>query len=210
MAPEVVEQIFEPFYTTKDVGEGTGLGLSMVYGFVRQSGGGVEVLTEPGKGSTFRLLFPRSDRAVAPDPQEGADRVAARSLTVLVAEDEQSVRSFIAGVLRQQGHDVLETNGARQAIEAYRMCQGGVDLLISDVVMPGRNGTQLARELRQGQASLGVILISGYDRGAAANENGDIPADAFLSKPFTASELIDRVAEVSLTAERRVGGDARG
>ena len=148
MKPEVLARVFEPFFTTKEQGKGTGLGLATVYGIVKQSGGSVFVYSEPGQGSVFKLYFPlaaeeaeeaRAD-APAPVPARGWE-------TVLVAEDDELVRKFVRRVLEQNGYRVLAAEARKGALEAAREFDGDIHLLVTDLVMPGMRGDELARRL---------------------------------------------------------------
>ena len=196
MEPSVREHIFEPFFTTKPRGKGTGLGLSTVYGIVKQSGGNVWVYTEPGRGTTFKIYLPRVDdppaevqpRAIA-EPSRGRE-------TVLVVEDEDAVRRLAERILRQAGYAVLSApNGA----DALRLCGATgarVDLLVTDVVMPGMSGRELAEHLGRLCPGLRVLYMSGYTDEAIVHHGVLDPGTAFVSKPFTAPDLARRVRQV--------------
>jgi CheY-like chemotaxis protein len=187
IAEDVREQVFEPFFTTKGPGERCGLGLSSVYATVRQAGGRIRLLSEPGRGTTFRILLP-----VADDASTQASPAATgpcRPARILLVEDEAAVRDLVTRILTDAGHTVVAARGGE---EALGLASAGppVELLLSDVVMPGMSGIQLARELRARQAGLGVLLMSGYTAEplGAADAGFDL-----LPKPFTADELLDRV-----------------
>ncbi len=197
MTPEVKARLFEPFFTTKGPGKGTGLGLATVHGIVTQSGGRVEVYSEPGRGSTFKVYLPRAEGpsaagksnagAAAPFPW-GAE-------TVLLAEDEDAVRALSRQVLRSCGYTVLE---ARHGEEALRVCErekGAIHLLVSDVVMPGLGGRQLAERLRAVHPEMKVLYLSGYTDDAVVR-HGVLEAEVnFLQKPFTPAALAHKVRE---------------
>lgn len=191
MDGETLSRVFEPFFTTKELGRGTGLGLPMVYGFVKQSGGHVFVESSPGSGTLVTLLFPRSERAVPEIPRPRAQQVSdheARGETVLVAEDNDDVRAYTVESLRQLGYRVLEAHDGQTALRLLDRPDVQVDLLFSDVVMPGMSGWELARQVRQRDPGMRILFTSGYPRdmenagAAAANV-------ALLAKPFTRSEL---------------------
>ncbi|MCU1276911.1 MAG: Blue-light-activated protein, partial [bacterium] len=189
--PQARARLFEPFYTTKDPGKGTGLGLATVYGIVKQAGGHVRVESEPGRGALFEVLLPRSASvaaAVAPaleqvEPPRGRG-------TILLIEDDESVRDFVGFVLRQQGYQVLDAEHGPRALEIANAHQGDIDLLISDVVMPQMHGFEVAKALRRSRPSLRVLHISGYPGEAIT---GDA---AFLAKPFSRETLLERVSQL--------------
>jgi PAS domain S-box-containing protein len=193
MDPATVAQIFEPFFTTKPVGKGTGLGLAMVYGFLKQSGGHVEVESGLGQGTTFRLYLPLvSDmyadvprRTEPPQRRGGAE-------TILLVEDDDAVRRICSRVLLSSGYQVLEARNGEQALEQVARSAGKLDLLVTDLVMPRIGGRQLAARLRDGVPWLRVLFLSGYTEDLSlAHELA--PADGFLQKPFTPSALANKV-----------------
>jgi PAS domain S-box-containing protein len=190
------EQIFEPFFTTKPVGQGTGLGLPMVYGFVKQSGGHICVASEAGKGATFTIYLPRVDTP-AEAPAEAIDTKAdARGdETVLVAEDDRSVRQLLVRVLRRLGYTVLEAACADEALPLSEGHDGPIHLLIADVVMPGMSGPKLAKRLRAARPEMRVLYISGYAEPAlGAPDDGRLAS--FLHKPFETQALVRKVRHV--------------
>ena len=195
---DVKPHIFEPFFTTKGSGKGTGLGLFTCHGIVSQNNGYITVQSEPGKGSTFRILLPRVD--------EPAPAVAARheyvslprgSETVLLVEDEEVVREVAARILREQGYTVLE---AADGVQALGLARGnthrGVDLLFTDVVMPVMSGSELADRLREYQPGIRVLYTSGYAGDTIRQIELQERATAFIEKPFTAEELAQNVRAV--------------
>jgi two-component system cell cycle sensor histidine kinase/response regulator CckA len=190
--PAVVERIFEPFFTTKDPGRGTGLGLSTVYGIVKQSGGHIWVYSEPERGTTFRLYFPRTATS-APDIQ--LPRVESLRVTgtehILVAEDEPILRDLVETILGRHGYRVTLAEHANAALEVAR--REPIDLLISDVVMPGESGLELAKAVRAIQPGARILLMSGYTS-AALEPHGLINGE-ILEKPFTPSRLAEAVRE---------------
>jgi len=191
MAPEVRAKVFEPFFTTKETGKGSGLGLSQVYGFVRQSGGHVTIASEPGRGTVVTLYLPESGAAAAAAPVDApaAGEAAAlrRGAVVLVAEDEDDVREFAAAVLSGRGVEVLEASTGEGALELLAR-RPDVDLVFSDVVMPGRSGVELAAHVLAELPGIAVVLTSGYTKELA--EGADLPGSVrFLPKPYRAGEL---------------------
>ena len=194
MASEVLAQIFEPFYTTKPLGQGTGLGLSMVYGFVTQSGGFARVTSAPGCGTTLRLFLPRSDIAAETEPDKPASAALPRTAgTVLLVEDEAAVRGMVAEALAESGFRVLEAADGATGLQIVRS-EPGIELLLTDVGLPGRlNGSQLADAARLARPGLPVLFITGY----AHNELGDSGAFAsgieLMSKPFDLDALAIRI-----------------
>jgi len=203
MPADVVKRAFEPFFTTKEVGKGTGLGLSMVFGFVRQSGGDVAITSVPGQGTTVELLLPRS---AAPAGEGAVTEVAGdprpeRSATVLIVEDDADVRAFAADGLREVGLNVLEAGSGDEALRLLDQPEPAIDLLLTDVVMPGMTGRDLVDQARQRRPDLPVLYMSGYP-GEVIAENGRLgPGVVLLSKPFTMQALVARVAEMLERAE---------
>jgi CheY-like chemotaxis protein len=199
MTPEVMAKAFDPFYTTKHVGMGSGLGLSQVYGFVKQSGGHVKIYSELGQGTTFRIYLPRRFGAEEPEPDaapaEQAPRTGQPAEAILVVEDEARVRQITAASLRELHYTVLEADGAAAAL---RVLDGtdAVSLLFTDIVMPEVNGRRLAEAARQRRPGLKVLYTTGYTRNAIVH-NGVLDPDVqLLSKPFTLDLLATKVRAV--------------
>ncbi|WP_417814673.1 ATP-binding protein [Thalassospira alkalitolerans] len=195
-------RIFEPFFSTKQRGEGTGLGLSTVYGIVKQTGGFVAVQSEPGVGTTFTIYLPHYEateeelaetRAVA---EEAPSRDLTGTGAILLVEDEDAVRTFGARALRGKGYDVLEANNGDNALEVLAKTDKTIDLVISDVVMPGIDGPTLVRMLREKKPELKVIFISGYAEDTYRDELDEENGVHFLPKPFSLKELATKVKEV--------------
>jgi CheY-like chemotaxis protein len=197
MPRDVLARVFEPFFTTKDVGKGSGLGLSMVYGFIKQSNGHVAIYSEPGLGTTVRLYLPAvatpADRAPSLVPADIP--AAAGRETVLVAEDDPFVRSYAVTCLTNLGYRVIEAGDGREALQ--KLNDGtGIDILFTDVVMPGgMNGWELAERARERRPGLKVLLTSGYALETLA-ERGRLPKGAvILNKPYRKAELAKRLRE---------------
>jgi two-component system cell cycle sensor histidine kinase/response regulator CckA len=195
IAAENLGKIFEPFFTTKRVGEGTGLGLSMVYGIVKQSGGFIFVDSSPGQGATFSLYFPVFEgEAPQPAPPEPR-RVALRQGegVVLLVEDEAPVRAFAGRALRLRGYTVLEAASAEEALETLADPGLEVDLFVTDVVMPGRDGPSWVREALDRRPGAKVIFMSGYAEDSLSEDQARIPNSVFLPKPFSLNDLTETV-----------------
>ncbi|MBR1212358.1 cell cycle histidine kinase CckA [Bradyrhizobium sp. JYMT SZCCT0180] len=207
---EIVDKIFEPFFSTKEVGKGTGLGLSTVYGIVKQTGGFVYVDSTAGEGTTFRIFLPRHrpELEAAPEPQvtNGAAKEAVAEPpkpqadltgqgTILLVEDEDGLRSLNARGLRSRGYSVIEAANGIEAMEALEEKNGAVDLVVSDVVMPEMDGPTLLKEMRQRNPNLKIIFVSGYAEEAFDKSLPENEQFAFLAKPFALSALVAKVKE---------------
>jgi two-component system cell cycle sensor histidine kinase/response regulator CckA len=205
---EIVDKIFEPFFSTKEVGKGTGLGLSTVYGIVKQTGGFVYVDSEEGKGTTFCIFLPRHH----PEQESHHEPHAANGLkdaaveakprvdltgqgTILLVEDEEGLRSLNARGLRSRGYTVIEASNGIEALEALDEKDGAVDLVVSDVVMPEMDGPTLLRAMRERNPDLKIIFVSGYAEDAFAKSLEENEKFDFLAKPFALSALVAKVKE---------------
>jgi len=187
---QTAAHIFEPFFTTKPVGQGTGLGLSTVYGTVKRSGGGILVFSEPGRGATFEIYLPRLEQAsVKPASLSPRRKADGGSETILIVEDDSSLRWLTVQILTQFGYTVLEAGDGAQALAVAKERAGDIDILLTDVVMPGCNGRQLARQVEQLYPQIKVLLMSGYTAEIVAQQDGKELALPFLEKPFTPEEL---------------------
>jgi two-component system cell cycle sensor histidine kinase/response regulator CckA len=198
--PENLDRIFDPFFSTKEVGAGTGLGLSTVYGIVKQTGGYVFVESVPNEGTTFTIMLPQvAEREVAAIQQD-AEAQERRDLTgagtLLLVEDEDAVRAFSARALRNKGYNVLEANSGETALEILAGQGEPIDLLVTDVVMPRVDGPTLVREVRQSRPELKVIFISGYAEDSFRKRLGEETGIHFLPKPFSLKQLAGKVKEV--------------
>ncbi len=201
MTPEVMERAFDPFFTTKRLGEGTGLGLSQVHGFLKQSRGHIKLYSELGVGTTVKLYLPRDTLGLAVEEAPAPRPIVARdeAFTVLIAEDDPGVRSFTVSAVRELGYKVIEADGAAVALE--RLAQHPeINLLLTDVVMPGSNGRQLADAALALRADLKVVYMTGYTRNAIVH-NGTLDVGTrLLTKPFTLEQL-DRELRDALTGD---------
>jgi CheY-like chemotaxis protein len=194
MDAETCAHVFEPFFTTKPGGHSRGLGLSTVHGIVHQHGGRIVVHSVPGQGTTFRVYLPCVvDQIESPRPRHAiATRTAA---TLLLVEDEDEVREIVRDILEAEGHAVLTANHGAAALELCRQHAGRIDLLVTDVVMPGINGRELAEQLTRLRPDTKVLFISGY-AATFLTTHGRLPPDtAFLAKPFTRTALAGKVRE---------------
>jgi CheY-like chemotaxis protein len=203
MTPESQARMFEPFYTTKAAGKGTGLGLSMVYGVVTQSGGSIQVRSKPGQGTDIRVHLPcRSEAAVATPLPPG--ELVTGTERILLVEDEAVVRALARRALEAAGYQVLEASSAAEAISVAAERGADVDLLLSDVLLPDRNGWELSRQLVAARPGLRVLFMSGY-AGRRLDGAAILPPDApLVAKPFKPEELTRAVRRL-LDGERAEG-----
>ena len=196
MDEQVQQHIFEPFYTTKTNGRGTGLGLATTHGIVRQSGGHIWLYSEPGRGTTFKIYLPRASDGVAPASRVELPPAQAGWETVLVVEDEAMVRRFAVVALERLGYRALEAPDSESALETASAVAGPIHLLFTDVVMPRMNGHELATRIGERRPDVRVLYTSGYTDNTIAHQGVLEPGCAFLQKPYTAGELSAKVREV--------------
>jgi CheY-like chemotaxis protein len=190
-------RIFEPFFTTKEKGKGTGLGLATVYGIVKQSGGWIWVYSEPGQGTTFKVYLPRVEEAVAPAAPSPPPPMSMRgSETVLVVEDDGTIRNLVQKVLKANGYTVLVAASGGDAEPVAGQHEGPIHLLVTDVVLPGLNGREVARRLTAARPGIRVLYLSGYTDDAIVHHGVLEPGVAFLQKPFALAALSRKVREV--------------
>jgi two-component system cell cycle sensor histidine kinase/response regulator CckA len=202
---EIVDKIFEPFFSTKEVGKGTGLGLSTVYGIVKQTGGFVYVDSEADKGTSFHIFLPRHHPELEVQPDTAATKEPSAEAkprtdltgqgTILLVEDEEGLRSLNARGLRSRGYSVIEASNGVEAMEALEEKNGAVDLVVSDVVMPEMDGPTLLKTMRGRNPDLKIIFVSGYAEDAFEKSLPENQQFAFLPKPFTLSQLVAAVKE---------------
>src|SRR3984893_5833348 len=202
MDKETQSHIFEPFFTTKEKDKGTGLGLSVVYGVVKQSGGYIWVQSEPGKGTTFKIYLPRVEEAVQRDNRQPPVKSLKGSETILLVEDEESLRALTRSLLVQSGYTVMETDNGARALEIARDYRGSIHLLLTDVVLPGIGGSVLAEEMAAQYPAVKVLYMSGYTDNAVAAQGVLEEGTFLLQKPFEPEALRNKVREV-LDADSR-------
>jgi two-component system, cell cycle sensor histidine kinase and response regulator CckA len=193
--------VFEPFFSTKEVGSGTGLGLSTVYGIVKQTGGYIYVSSTPGKGTAFSIYFPRHEQDTAPRAAENTERATNADLTgsgtILLVEDETPVRIFASRALTNKGYTVLEADSGETALEIIEREGERIQIVISDVIMPGMTGPEMIEKIMHAYPKLKVIFISGYAEDAFLDVYGAEEREFnFLPKPFTLKQLASKVKEV--------------
>ena len=195
MPPDVIERVFEPFFTTKPLGQGTGLGLSMVYGFAKQSEGHVKIHSEVDQGTTIRIYLPRYRGAAQEEPSEVSFAEAPRAEageTVLVVEDEPVIRNLIIEVLQDLGYRALEASDGPAGLKILQSRQR-IDLLVTDVGLPGINGRQLADAARETRPELKVLFITGYAENATLANGFLDPGMEIFTKPFAVEALATRI-----------------
>jgi CheY-like chemotaxis protein len=196
MDRETQSRIFEPFFTTKEKGKGTGLGLSTVYGIVKQSGGYVMVQSELGRGTTFQIYLPLVEGAAEKHSVSVPDAALGGNETILLVEDEDSVRGLVRETLSSKGYRVLEGENGEAGVAAAAGHAGKIDLIITDVVMPGMGGREMVKRLIESRPGTKVLYLSGYTEDAIISDGSAEQGTAFLQKPFTLQSLSRKVREV--------------
>jgi two-component system cell cycle sensor histidine kinase/response regulator CckA len=208
MPPDVADRAFEPFFTNKPEGKGTGLGLAMVYGVITGAGGNVDLQTSQGEGTTLTLSLPATDAPLVEEPVATDAAPTGRGETVLLVEDADALRDLTRRILVEAGYSVLE---ARNGVQAVRILarQGPVDLLLSDIVMPGMSGRDLALRMREKDPEIPIVFMSGYTDDALLG--GDFTTTRLLPKPFDAEQLLRAVRdELDRSVSARVPPDSAG
>lgn len=196
MAPEVANRAFEPFFTTKEAGHGTGLGLSQVYGFVKQSGGHVKIYSEPGDGTTVKIYLPRLLRPLD-EPEDTSIQIVGSDAgeTILVVEDDTDLRSYLAEVLRGFGYEVITCSDAQSAMVFLAQSERPVSLMLTDIVMPGQNGKELGDETQKLRPGLKIIYMTGYSRNAVVHQGRLDPGVDLIQKPISQTDLANRIRQ---------------
>jgi CheY-like chemotaxis protein len=199
MDEQILQNVFEPFFTTKEQGKGTGLGLSTVYGIVKQSQGFIHVDSAPGKGSSFEIYFPRVDAPADRPALRSLSKIADGTETVLLVEDEDLVRKAAARILERHGYHVIIAAHGEDALRKAEQYQGTIDLLLTDVAMPGMSGTTLAERLAPKHPEMRVAYMSGYTEDPLVHADNDL---AYVRKPFTPDRLLRKIRGVLDRAKR--------
>jgi two-component system, cell cycle sensor histidine kinase and response regulator CckA len=188
-------RLFQPFFTTKVQGKGTGLGLTTVFSIAKQSGGGVDIYSEPGHGTCVKVYLPRVDQPAVEEPKKAASRAVRGSETILLVEDEELVRRLVRETLQREGYNVLDAPNANEARQIFSSYKGPIDLLISDVVMPKEGGRELAASLASQRPQMKVLFMSGYADLTLTHDSLVSGGPTFLQKPFTPAALLRSVRE---------------
>lgn len=203
MSKDTISRIFEPFFTTKKVGKGTGLGLATVYGIIKQSNGGIEVDSQIGKGTTFRIYFPRiepgEEEVVEHEKSEIAPVGSAsvdKQYTILLVEDQEMVRDLVTEILEDEGFKIITAYNGLNALEVTKEYSEPIDMMLTDVIMPEMNGRELAEKMKVEKSELKILFMSGYTGEEMRNRGVLEPGTNFIQKPFTPDALVDKVREV--------------
>jgi CheY-like chemotaxis protein len=195
MTADVQSHLFEPFFTTKEAGRGTGLGLAMVYGAVTQNGGRIEVYSEVGHGTTFRIYLPRVSEAATPVETRERSPLPGGGETIVVVEDDDAIRALTMRLLKGLGYNTHAYRSGVEALRALETMQAPIDLVVTDVIMPEMKGSELAQRLRQLRPGLRVLFASGYSEDVIAHHGVLDPGVDFLQKPYSIEGLARRVRE---------------
>ncbi|HYM13074.1 MAG TPA: PAS domain S-box protein [Bryobacterales bacterium] len=206
MSAETQSHLFEPFFTTKEQGKGTGLGLSTVYGIVQQSGGHLEVDSRPGQGSTFDIYLPRVEEATEEERREEPSRPARGTETILLVEDEPAVRKLTRELLSRQGYTVMEAAGGEEALRRCEESGEGIDLVLTDVILPEMSGWELAERVARLRLGIRVLYMSGYPQDTLGEQSVLRPGTAFIQKPFSGLALARTVREALEAPQERGAG----
>jgi CheY-like chemotaxis protein len=208
MTPELIEKAFDPFFTTKPLGRGTGLGLSMVYGFARQSNGQARIHSAPGQGTSVKIYLPAAEQGAIQPADHVQSSPQGAGQAVLLVEDDPSVRLLIGEVLSELGYRAIEASDANAAIKVLESSQA-IDMMISDVGLPGMNGRQLAEVVREYHATVPILFVTGYAENAAIRADFLGTNMAVISKPFQFEELAAKIGEMLSHPARPDHGLAR-
>jgi PAS domain S-box-containing protein len=203
MSREIQEKIFDPFFTTKERGRGTGLGLAMVFGIIKQLGGHIFVYSEPGQGTTFKIFLPVAQCAAEKTPASSILPLPRGNETILVVDDEPSIRTLITAILQPLGHTMLEAGSGAEALRASDSFAGRIDILLTDVIMPGMNGRELAEAIKARRPETRIIYMSGYTDNAIAHHGVLDPGMVLIEKPITADKLNDVLGQRAEARDNR-------
>jgi CheY-like chemotaxis protein len=196
MPREVLNRVFEPFFTTKEAGHGTGLGLSQVYGFAKQSGGHIKIYSEPAEGTTVKMYLPRLMRQVEAEEDRAEDVVGSEEgETILIVEDDTDLRSYLIEVLRELGYQVIACSDAKTAKVCLAEAERRIDLMLTDIVMPGQTGKQLADEAMILRPGLKIVYMTGYSRNAVVHQGRLDAGVDLLQKPVSQADLANRIRQ---------------
>ena len=193
MDGKTLNKIFEPFFTTKEVGRGTGLGLAIAYGIIKQHNGYVNVYSEPGVGTTFKIYLPLIESEVLETVMPGSENFLCGSETILLAEDDDSLRNMISGVLKEFGYTVIEAKDGQEAVRKFKENQAAVNLVLLDVIMPRMNGIAAAGEIRKNKPEAKILFQSGYPLDSIQQKGLLDDTDGLLTKPVSPQELLRKV-----------------
>ena len=193
---ETREKIFEPFFTTKEAGKGTGLGLSMVYGIIKQHEGYINVYSEPGKGTTFRIYLPLIEAKVEEIKPEGIQPVETGTETMLLAEDETEVREFTKHLLEENGYQVIEAIDGQDAINKFKVNKNEIQFVLLDVIMPNKSGKDVYDEIKQIRPDIKVLFMSGYPADIIQKHDILEKRFAYIEKPASPTKLLRKIREV--------------
>jgi CheY-like chemotaxis protein len=196
MTREIIEHAFEPFYTTKRDGTGTGLGLATVYGIVTQAGGQVQIYSEPGGGTTFTIMLPVTTEAAVPPAEPAPYNRTPAGETVLVVEDEEALREVTKRILTRNGYHVITAADGPEALDIARDYPGEIHLLVTDVVMPHMLGKEVAERMLVIKPEIEVLFMSGYARPVLASQGRLDPNVALVEKPFSEADLLTKTGQV--------------
>jgi len=196
MDKDTLDHIFEPFYTTKETGKGTGLGLAMVYGIVQQHGGHIRCYSEPGEGTAFKIYFPALVSDEEPEKKIARPMPQGGSETILLVDDEDMIRDLCSRILTKAGYNVITAFNGKEALELYRERRGKISLVILDLIMPEMGGKQCLQELLQIDASVRVIIASGYSARGPTKDALAAGARGFVNKPYDIRQVLEVVRSV--------------
>jgi signal transduction histidine kinase len=191
-----IERMFEPFYTTKEVGKGTGLGLSIVHGIIKQHDGSILVSSEPGKGTTFNIYLPPAEGGIDGEPPKTSPQVADGVETLLVAEDEEAVKVFLERTLARAGYKVIAASDGEEAVELFKKHRDEICLVLSDVVMPKKNGREIFEEIKRIKPGMRFVFISGYTADIMHSKGIPDKDVDFITKPFLKADFLRKMREV--------------